>query len=199
MDFLTLKDKVVGGEGGEGVLIEDIAFKFDTDKAGDDLVYIELMGTAKTVLKDGYNPLAGYDDLPEALPVKDSVKIVVSEGKNADNQILFDRLNKAFGLEKPLVDSADVWERFTKEHEDSVYEAIVGKPAFFRVTLPAAKTGEKWGEFYTNLMAVAKREEASMPKVADKMAAIKKKRAEKEKAKKEAEAALAGSGEEIPF
>lgn len=204
MDYVSLDKKVLGGQGGEGILIEDIVFAFDTDnKTGEETAYIELLGTAYTVLADQYNPKAGFKELEEPLPVKDRVKVEVKEGQKNDNDILFHRINRTFPLSKPLVDAIDTWERFTKDGEDSVYDQIKGHPAYFQVNKNTSKTGDSWGHYFTNLIAVAKREDAEMGKVADKLAAIRKKKAAKQKEKEAAEAELTGvgsdGGDPIPF
>ncbi len=204
-DYTVYDKKMLGGQGGEGILIEQVAFKVDQDqKTNEDTVYVELMGTAYTVLKDGYNPSAGYDDLPEPIPVADRLKIVVAEGKKSDNEILINNINRAFGLEEPLVDNDTLWERFTEEGKDSVVKEIVGKPAYFKMAKNASKTGELLGHYFFNLSAVAKRIEPKMDLLKDKMAAIMAKRAAKQKAKEKAEAELTGAGvgnstEDIPF
>jgi hypothetical protein len=165
------------------VLIEQIVFKLDKDqKTGADTAFIEIMGTAYSTLKDPWNPSAGTDDLLAPVPVKDQVKVLVVEGKNDDNNILFDQINRQFELKKPLEDTPDAWERFTKDGTDSVYDEIIGKPAFFVAKKSQTKDGTKLGDYFFNMRAVAKRVEATMDNVKDKLAAMFARR----KAKKDA-------------
>lgn len=168
-DLSVIAGKTLGGDQGDGVLLENIEFRFDKTKEGDDIVEAEITGTAKTYLRDGYNPSAGFESLPEEVPVKDRVKFA---GKSTDNKILLDRLNQQFNLQPPLEDNEELWERFTKEGKDSVIDQIVGKRSYFSAKLINGKTGEKANEFYYNLIRVTKREEASMAVVGDRMKAL---------------------------
>jgi hypothetical protein len=169
-DFSNILDgKVVGGEQGEGVLIESIEFKFSNTKDGEEEAVVEIAGVAKTVLKDGYRPSAGFNELPEEVPVADRVKVVMATGKKDDNAILFDRLNKALDIQPPLVDAPETFERFTKDGKDSVYNQIVGKRLYFGAKKNGTKTGESASHYYFNVMAVDKRVEATLDKVQDRV------------------------------
>ena len=191
MDYAQfgLDGKLLGGENGEGVLIENIAFKFDTDvTTKEETVLIEIMGTAKTVMKDSWNPNAGYEDLPEPFPVKDMVKVVVASGKNSDNQIIYNTLNRQLNLDPPLVDDGDSWERFTKDGDNSIHDKVVGSKLFFRAKKAGTKTGEKLSEYFFNLVPIARREEAVKNAVKDKIGELLAKR---KKEKEEKDAAMA--------
>lgn len=190
MDFTQIDGKLFGGDNGEGVLIEQLAFKFDTDMTTkDDTVLIEIMGTAKTVMKDPWNPLAGYEEV-EPFPVKDTIKLIVAQGKNADNQILINSLNRQFKLNPPLVDNHELWERFTKDGEDSVYDSLVGQRAYFKARKSNTKTGEQLSHYFFNLVRTAERLEPEMDAVKDKIAELIAKRKQKEKEKEDADKAL---------
>jgi hypothetical protein len=202
VDYTLLDGKVLGGNGGEGVMIEQIAFKFDKDPTTkEDTSFIEIMGTATTYLRDPWNPAAGSEELPEKIPVKDMVKVAVATGKKDDNQILVDHLNRQFNFAKPLVDNEDLWERFTEDGTDSILNDLIGKTIYFKAKKSNTKTGEKLSEYFFNLIALAKREEPKMSAVAGKMELIKKRKAEKAKAAEEANAAFAtaGADPDIPF
>lgn len=185
VDLVALEGRVLGGQGGDGVLLESIAFKFDKDKTtNEETAVIELSGTAHTVLRDKWNPLAGFDDLPEPVPVKENVKVAVAEGKKADNDILFQILNRRFEFDPPLEDREGEWERFTEDGKDSIYNQLIGQPVFFKV----GKNG------FFNVAAMAQRKEAKMDAVADKIKTILKAKKDKAEAKAKAEADLMSSG-----
>jgi hypothetical protein len=203
MDYTILDGKMVGGDGGKGVLIESVLFRFDTDqKTKEETAHIEIMGTAKTVMRDQWNPAAGWDDLAEPVPVKDSVKLALANDKVADNHILYENLQRIFEFDPPLADGDDTWQRFTEEGENSVLKKLVGGEVYFRAKKSNTKTGEKLGDYFFNIACVAKREEPKMANVKDKMAGILKKKEEAKKRKEAAEADLVGAGasdEGIPF
>lgn len=176
-EFSQLDGKVVGGEQGEGVLIESIRFKFSTTKDNEDEAVAEINGFAKTVLVDKYNPDNGFKELPEPIPVTERVKFVLGGGKNADNHITFERFNRAFDIQPPLEDTPDVWERFTEDGKNSVYNKLVGGKIYFSAKKNPTKTGEKPEDYYYNSINIAKREEAKMSAVAERMKRIQEKRA----------------------
>lgn len=160
-DFSNLLDgRVLGGDQGEGVLIEQIVTK-EGDKKGVDEAYIEIMGTAKTVLRDSYNPMAGWDELPEPIPVTERVKVLLAD-KEADNKILYDRLSKEFKIDPPLEDKEGEWERFLDGAENSVYSRLVGGRIYFQAKKNATKTGESASHYFYNVVNVAKRKAATV-------------------------------------
>jgi hypothetical protein len=192
MDFLQLglDSKLLGGQNGEGVLIEQIAFKFDTDvTTKEETVGIEIMGTAYTVMKDSWNPSAGYDELPEPFPVKDTIRLIVAEGKNDDNQILVNTLNRQFEIKPPLEDDDTLGDRFLKDGTNSVLDSIVGNKAFYRAKKSSTRTGEKLSDYFFNLVPIAKRYSPDDKKVVqDKIAKL---RADKKAKQAEKDAAMA--------
>lgn len=171
-DFSILQGKAVGGDQGNGVLVEDILFNIGTNKDKEDVATAEIIGTAKTVLRDKYNPSLGFDELPHPVPVVERVKFAMGTGKNDDNKILIDRLNSLCQIDPPLEDTPDLWERFTKDGKDSVYDKIVGKEFYFSTRLQTGKSGEEAGHYFFNLLEVTKRAEATMESVAEKMRRI---------------------------
>lgn len=171
-DFTILDGATVGGDQGQGVLIESIAFKFDTTKDGEDEAVAEITGVAKTVMVDRYNPTLGCKELPEEVPVTERVKFALGGGKSTDNKILVERLNRAFQINPPLEDNSELWVRFTEDGKDSVYKQLVGKRAYFSAKKNTAKSGESKDHYYFNLLAVAERQEAKMDKVKERMEKI---------------------------
>lgn len=159
-DYSILDGKVLGGDQGEGVLLENILVK-EGDRKGEEEAYIEIMGTAKTLLKDNFNPSAGWDELPEPVPVADKVRVVLAD-KTASNEILYERLNREFKFDPPLVDGPDTWERFMAGTKDSVRDQLVGNKAYFSARKNPSKTGEKLADYFFNLVNVSKRKEATM-------------------------------------
>ena len=160
-DFAFIDKKVVGGVGGEGVLIERINIKQDINRTTKEkVVYLEIGGTAHTVLNDNYDPTAGYKELPEPLPV--TARIDLKKAATADNQNTFDDVSRAFRLSKPLTDGKDQIRRFMKGAKDSVYDEIIGQPCFFRMKLATGKTGDRPSDFYGNFQPMAVRTEATV-------------------------------------
>lgn len=197
-DLSVLSGKTLAGDGGEGMPIQSIVFKFDSTKDGKEIVSVELGAVAKTVLNSAYNPNDGYADLPEPVPVTQRIVVSVDEDDKANNTISFNQLNKAFDLsDDPLVDRLGEDERFLKDGERSVYDKIYGKPAYFSAKLANGKTGEKASDYYFNIVGMAKRVEATRDEVAKRIAAIREKRkAEKEAKAKVMEGMDAGG---VPF
>jgi hypothetical protein len=177
-DLTVINGKTLGGVGGEGILIEEVTWKFDTKQDGTDVVSVELMGTAYTVLKDSYNPKAGYSELPEPIPVSHRISVAVSEDDKIDNNINFSQLNRAFNLKEPLVDRIGETDRLLKDADNSVVAEIEGKQAYFAAKVAKGKTGEKLSEYYFNIIGVAQRVEATKSAVAAKLDAIRQKKAE---------------------
>jgi hypothetical protein len=176
-EYAQLDGKVVGGDQGEGVLIEKVEFKFSTTKDNEEEAVAEITGFAKTVLNDKYNPSNGFKELPEPIPVTERVKFVLGGGKNADNHITFERFNRAFDIQPPLEDTPTVWERFTEDGKDSVCDKLVGGKLYFSAKKNPTKTGDKPEDYYFNSINIAKRVEAKMSAVAEKMKKLMEKRA----------------------
>jgi hypothetical protein len=168
--------KVVAGDQGDGVLIEQVLVKTG-EKKGEEEAFIELMGTAKTYLKDGYNPSAGFNPLPEEFVVTDRVKVVVA-GKEADNKILYDRLNKELHLDPPLVDREDEWERFLQGTKNSIYDKLVGARLYFGAR-KGNGVGDQYTHYFYNILPVTKREEATPEKGGAKIKDVLKRKKEK--------------------
>jgi hypothetical protein len=191
-DFLAIDGKVLGGQGGEGVLIERIEFVEDSDaKTGEEKLNIVVSGVAHTVLKNAYDKEAGFDDLPEPLPVSERIPFSVTGQAVKSNKITFDQLNKAFDLgSDPLIETEEEWKRLLEsdDPEDrSVYNKIKGQPIYFKARLKDKLATEAKGpeKFYFNLYAMAKTMPATKDAVMERIAAIKK--------KKEAAEAASGS------
>lgn len=158
---MEINGKVLGGVGGEGVLIESITGTYDTDAKGMDRLSLVFSGTAYTVLKNAYNKDAGFDELPESIPVSESIPVQLEETAGGKSlKITFDQLNKAFDLmDDPLGEREDEWQRLLEGTERSVFDKIVGKPIYFKARLKKDKIeGDKKdaSSFYFNLQALAK-------------------------------------------
>lgn len=179
-DFLAIDGKVLGGQGGEGVLIERIEFVEDSDaKTGEEKLNIVLSGVAHTVLKNSYDKEAGFDDLPEPLPVSERIPFSVTGQVVKSNKITFDQLNKAFDLgSDPLIETEDEWQRLLEGSERSVHDKIKGQPIYFKARLKDKLATEAKGpeKFYFNLYAMAKTMPATADTVMERIAAIKKKK-----------------------
>lgn len=188
-DFLAIDGKVLGGQGGEGVLIERIEFVEDSDaKTGEEKLNIVVSGVAHTVLKNAYDKEAGFDVLPEPLPVSERIPFSVTGQAVKSNKITFDQLNKAFDLgSDPLIETEDEWQRLLEGSERSVHDKIKGQPIYFKARLKDKLATEAKGpeKFYFNLYAMAKTMPATNDAVMERIAAIKK--------KKEAVSAASGS------
>lgn len=158
---MEINGKVLGGQGGEGVLIESISGTYDTDTKGVERVSLVFSGTAYTVLKNNYNKDAGFEELPEPISVSEAVPVRLDDTAGGKSlKITFDQLNKAFDLmDDPLVEREDEWQRLLEGTERSVFDKIVGKPIYFKAVLKKDKIeGDKKdsSSFYFNLQALAK-------------------------------------------
>jgi len=194
-DFLAIDGKVLGGQGGEGVLIERIEFVQDVNsKTKEESLNIVFSGVAYTVLKNSYDKEAGFDPLPEPLPVSERIPFSVTGQHVKDNTITYDQLNKAFDLlDDPLVDRENEWQRLLESNDPedrSVHDKIKGQAIYFKARLKNKTDTEAKGpeKFFFNLYAMAKAIPASKADVMERINAIKKKK----------EAALAASGS-TPF
>ena len=203
-DLSVISGKTMGGDGGEGVLIESVAVKFDSKKDGTPIAAIEINGVAKTALIDPYNPAGGFTELPEPVPVTHTIDIPVDEGGvNRDLSINFSQLNRAFDFEDPLVDRLGEWERFMEDGENSVYQQIVGKKAYFSARPKDGKTGDKVDHYWVNIIGLSKRIEPKAADVKKRIEALRKKRKaemeRKEKAASEGMATVGADSDPIPF
>lgn len=187
-DYSILDGRTLGGDQGEGVMLEQVLVRTGAKKDEEE-AFIELLGTAKTILRDPYNPSAGFDELPEPIPVAERVKVVLA-GKDADNSILFSQLNREFQFDPPLVDSEDEWERFLDGTKNSVKAKLEGAKIYFKAKKNPTKAGEKPTDFYFSFVNVQKRKAATMEEGGAAIKAL--------LAKKKAKAA-APSDDAIPF
>jgi hypothetical protein len=192
-DFSVIDGKVVGGQGGEGVLIESLVVKTDKNaKTGDDQLWAEVAGVGHTYLNNPYAPEQGFKELPEPIPVQFRVDFLKD-----DLSISFDMISRAFGLKEPLEDKEGEVLRFTKDAEDSIYNEIYGQRAFFKAKLANGKVGDKPSDFYFNPQSQAKVVENKKDSVMDILKRIKGKKAAKEAAANDF--AMTGTDEKVPF
>ncbi len=140
-EVTSINGKVLGGDSGEGVLIERVDVSYDIDSKGEPRTNIVLSGTAKTVLKSSQDKEAGFDELPAEVPILLSIPFSVTGGAVKSNQITYDQLNKAFGLlgEDALVDREGEWERFLEDDPRSVKGKIEGQRLHFKASLKKDK------------------------------------------------------------
>lgn len=198
-DWTNVDGKVVGGNGGEGVLIESLTVKKDQNvKTKEDMLWLEIAGTANTVLHNSYSPEAGYAELSEPLPISHRIDLLGSATK--DLSITFDMLNRAFDFPKPLVDREDEVLRFLEDADDSVYKNIVGQRCFFKMKMGQGKTGSKPSDFFANPQSQSKVIESKVASVKEELKKVKAKKAAKEAAMNAGgDFARVGSSEPIPF
>jgi hypothetical protein len=176
-DVIPVNGKVVGGQGGEGVLIESLVLKTDKGPKGDDRVWLEIGGTANTVLKSNYSPESGFDELPQAVAITARVDLL-----KPDRTMDFDIISRAFDLNPPLEDKEDEEYRFMEDGDKSVYSSILGKKAFFRAKIAKdtktglEKVGDTAGDFFWSLQPMAKTPAMKKESLKEVMGKIKAKR-----------------------
>ncbi len=194
-DWSNVDGRTVGGQGGQGVLIESLTVKNDVNaKTKDEMLWLEFGGTAHTVLNNPYAPEQGYTELTEPLQVFKRVDILNSAGK--DLKITYDLISRAFDLKPPLEDRPDEVLRFMEDADDSVYSHIVGKAVYFKAKLANGKVGSKPSDFFFDPMPQSKVVEAKKGAVMAILDRVRKAKAAKAAAVEDF--AVAGTSD-VPF
>lgn len=184
MDSVQMDGRILTGEDGQGVLIEDVKIVEVVKTNGDTLTRLVISGKANAYLNNPRSADDGTTPMDSDLPCEEGVYLDAE-----DKQNFYDKLNRHFKVDPPLVDNEENLFRLVEGGD--AYEQIRGQKVYFRYAHQKGSETSPYGaRFYTNLTSIPKSTSATADGLKAVLARLREKQAAQERAQEEADKAL---------
>ena len=184
MDSVQMDGRILTGKDGQGVLITDVKIVEVTKNDGELKARLVVAGKATDYLNNPKNPDDGTTALDEEIECSEGIDL-----EQEDKQLFFDKINRHFKVDPPLVDSEE--DLFRLVEGGDAHDQIAGKKVFFRYAHSKGSEDSKYGvKFFTNMVNLPKNTAATSDSLKEVLARLRAKQDAKNRGLEEANEAL---------